>query len=294
MELYKGPFFLSLAAAIWGGMYVVSKFALGLVPPFTLLALRYVIASLFLGIICLIRGELRFPRTHVGLVVQVGLVGYFVSIAAQFIGTDLSSAHLGAVVTTLSPLFLSLFALLLFKEKLSWRQGLATLGALAGVLIMLGGPGETSGGLVGGLVLLVAAVTWGYYSALSRQASRYYTPLQLTTLGLWIATLVTLPTAWFIESSAWHPQVILSPPVIWSVLYLGLISTALAFFLWNRGLQLTPAHQAGVFFFFQPLVGCLLGWAILGETLTIWFLLGSLLVLAGVYINLREEQQPGS
>ena len=193
---------------------------------------------------------------------------------------------IGAVVTTLSPLFLSLFALLLFKEKLSWRQGLATLGALAGVLIMLGGPGETSGGLVGGLVLLVAAVTWGYYSALSRQASRYYTPLQLTTLGLWIATLVTLPTAWFIESSAWHPQVILSPPVIWSVLYLGLISTALAFFLWSWILAHMEASKASIAVLAVPVVGVLAGILILGEAITIHTALGMLLILTGILLGL--------
>ncbi len=65
----------------------------------------------------------------------------------------------------------------------------------------------------------------------------------------------------------------LARPEIWGgLLYLGVISTACAFMLWNRGLQLLNAASGGLFFFFQPLSGTLLGWLLLGETIggTFW------------------------
>lgn len=64
----------------------------------------------------------------------------------------------------------------------------------------------------------------------------------------------------------------LTHPTIWGgLLYLGVVSTAVAFLLWNRGLQMLNASSGGIFFFFQPVVGTLLGWLILGENIGVTF-----------------------
>ena len=61
--------------------------------------------------------------------------------------------------------------------------------------------------------------------------------------------------------------------VILGVLYLGIVSTAGAFFLWNKGLELIDASIGSLFFFCQPIIGSLLGWLLLNETLNSNFLL---------------------
>ena len=61
--------------------------------------------------------------------------------------------------------------------------------------------------------------------------------------------------------------------VVLGVLYLGIVSTAGAFFLWNKGLELMDASIGSLFFFFQPIVGSFLGWLLLNETLNSNFLL---------------------
>ena len=286
-NLFKGAIYLSLAASIWGGMYVVSKFALDTIPPFTLLFLRYLTASLFLVFICWQRKELTLPRQNRGLLFQIGFIGYFLSIAAQFVGTKLSSAHMGAVITTLSPVFLSLFAVFLLKERMSFKQLMSMAVAFAGVMIVIGGGGGDST-LGGNISLLLAALFWGYYSVLSRKASADHSSLEITTWGILVATILTLPTIFF-EWQAWSMKDLLQGPILLSVLYIGLVATALAFFSWNKGLSLLPSHQAGPFFFLKPVVGSLLGWLFLNEHLTPSFFLGSLFILAGVYFNMRQR-----
>ncbi|CCF12809.1 putative membrane protein [Brevibacillus laterosporus GI-9] len=79
-------------------------------------------------------------------------------------------------------------------------------------------------------------------------------------------------------------------PTIWGgLLYLGLISTACAFLLWNRGLQLLNASSGGLFFFFQPIVGSFLGWLLLGEQIGFSFWIGTILIFIGVLLVIREE-----
>lgn len=287
---FEGAFYLSLAASIWGGMYVVSKFALDTIPPFTLLFFRYLTASLVLCFLCWRSNVKLVPTQQKNLVFQVGFVGYFLSIAAQFIGTKYSSAHMGAVITTLSPVFLSAFAIWILKEKITTKQAIAIGVAFIGVLVVVGIPGghEGNSALLGNLFLVGAALTWGYYSVISRKISTVYSPLQITTWGIVIATFLTFPCTFF-EWGQWSPQSLGQLSMILCVLYIGVVSTAVAFFSWNKGLALLPSHQAGLFFFFQPVVGTLLGWLFLKEQLSSTFFIGSLLIIAGVYYNIRHS-----
>ncbi|MDD2621042.1 MAG: DMT family transporter [Syntrophomonadaceae bacterium] len=287
---YRGGIYLTLAASIWGGLYVVSKYALDTIPPFTLLFIRYLLAFVLLAIICWIKGIEIIPASDRKILFQIGFIGYFVSIAAQFVGTKLSTAHMGAVITTLSPIFLSIFAIILLREKLSRQQFIAMTLATIGVIVVMN-PGEINmkGGtdLLGKLVLLLAAISWGYYSVLARKASATYSPLQITTCAILIAGLIDIPFI-FMEAGSWSYGALLSPTIIGSIIYVGFISTALAFYCWNMGLALLPAHQAGPFFFFQPVVGTILSWLILKEDLTISFFIGGFCILLGVYLNMRE------
>jgi drug/metabolite transporter (DMT)-like permease len=71
---------------------------------------------------------------------------------------------------------------------------------------------------------------------------------------------------------------------------LGIVSTAGGFLLWNRGLQMLNASSGGLFFFFQPVVGALLGWLILGEKVGITFWIGAILILSGVLFVINEKE----
>ena len=68
---------------------------------------------------------------------------------------------------------------------------------------------------------------------------------------------------------------------------MGIVSTFGGFCLWNMGLREMDATVSGLFFFFQPVVGTLLGWLFLGEAVTPWFFLGSVLIAAGVLLAMR-------
>lgn len=281
-----GAAYLTLAASIWGGMYVVSKAALAVIPPFTLVFIRYLIALALLLLIAVRNGEKIVPSENKAAIFQIGFFGYFLSIAAQFAGTKLSSAHMGAMVTSLSPFFQATFAIVLLREKISVRQTAATIISFVGIMIIIGIPESgKAGGQWGTILLLLAALFWGYYSVLAKKLASTYSALQITTAGILLAAILTAPAA-VTEAGDWIFADILTWPMLLSLLYLGIISTAVAFFCWNKGLSLLPAQQAGLFFFLQPLVGSLLGWAVLDETITAAFLAGSLCILGGIYFTL--------
>lgn len=277
------------ASAIWGGMYVVSKSVLTYVPPFTLVSLRLAIGALALGAIALmVRATLPRGR-DLGRMALLGLIGMLVSMNAQFVGTALSTAANGALITSATPAFLVLFAWPLLGEPLSRARviglAVATLGVVVTVVLDPSFEG-LGGGFVGNLFLVLAALSWALYSVLAGAASRRYGALVTALCATAFGALFNLPLLLLEGGLALSD----APPLLWpGIAYLGIVSTAGAFYLWNRSIGLLGAGLPALLFFAQPLVGGLLGAVVLGERLGGSFFLGGLLIVLGVLIVARER-----
>lgn len=276
------------AASIWGGMYVVSKVVLEVIPPFTLLLIRLVLGTLALGAVVAWHGKPEFTRKQFRDSFLVGFVGYGVSLGFQFVGTKLSTASNGALVTSATPAFVLLFAPFLLGERATTRRIVALIVSSLGVLavIDLRTADFSSSLFMGNLSLLAAALTWALYSVLVRKASE--------TSNLLVSSMVMLaggiPSSILFGIFEVNAQGIgnITPGIVGGIFFLGVISTALAMFLWNYAFAKLPAAVASLTFFAQPIVGTLLGWLFLGEKITPLFILGGILIGIGLVISSSE------
>ncbi|MFB7160057.1 DMT family transporter [Lysinibacillus sp. NPDC056232] len=283
-----GSLYLSLAASIWGGMYVVVKVVVDTVPPLELVWLRYMIAIIALFIIGIItKQSWRIDRRDWLLIFMIGLIGNTISIVAQEIGTMLSTAQMGAIITATTPAFMVVFARFILKEKITLKKAVSIILATFGVYMIVGSAHIDSSHQLGGVALLIAALTWSLMSVLIKRVPEQYSQIVVTSYGTLVAIIVLTPLA--------IPRLInldfhaMAEPSIWGgLLYLGVISTACGFLLWNRGLQMLNAASGGLFFFFQPIVGTFLGWLLLGEQIGVSFWVGTALIFSGVLLVIRE------
>lgn len=283
----RGAVYGLAAAAIWGGMYVVSDVVLTIVPPFTLLSMRLVMAVLILALIRVRLSHTSVPtRNQMLQLIGVGIVGFGISVGAQFVGTDKSTAVNGALVTSASPAFILIFAALILRERLTRQRIAAVLLASVGVIIIID-PAKadfSSSTFAGDVALALAAVTWGLYSVLVRRVS---TILDTTTVSVYALSgglLLTLPAA-LLELRD-RPIGTVDGGTLLGILYLGVVSTAGAMWLWNRAFALVDASAASLFFFAQPLVGAVLGVLVLDQALTPNLIIGGLLIALGVLLTL--------
>lgn len=288
----RGAFYGILAASIWGGMYVVSDVVLPVVPPFTLLSVRLVIGLLVLGVLLLRSGVLAsVQRGQILPLMLVGLVGFGMSVGAQFVGTDKSNAINGSLITSASPAFILLFAWLLLREALTLRRiaaiALATLGVL--VIINLAEAAFSNETFFGDVALFVAAVTWGLYSVLVRRVSHNNDTLLVTWFAFWGGLCLTLPAS--VLELGTRPIGTIDLPIFLGILYLGVVSIALAMWLWNRAFALVPAGVASLFFFAQPLVGAFLSVLLLGQPMTERLWVGSALIVLGLFLALTQSAE---
>ena len=273
-----------VAASIWGGMYVVSKVVLDVFPPFILLTLRLMLGALALGIVILMRGRRPISRDQSLRLLGIGVVGFGVSVGLQFVGTDLSSAANAALITSASPAFILLFGALLLGEPVTLRRLAALALASLGILAVLNPASAdlSQGTSRGNLALIGAAITWGLYSVLVKQASRQAPTAEVSLLGFVGGLFVSIPLG--IVESRQGTAGPASLPILLGVIYLGLVSTALAMYLWNRSLALLEAGLVSLLFFAQPVVGVGLGAVFLGEDLGLAFWVGSALIGTGLLL----------
>lgn len=288
-----GSICLALAASIWGGMYVFSKYVLEYISPITLVWLRYVIAFTVLFIILKIttykkKSKICLDKKDWGLLAFIGFIGYFLSIYLQFLGTKLSDAHTGSLITSAVPAFIVLFARIILKEKITVQKLISLIIATFGVLIVIGWHKEIGAYFWGCIVLLGAAITWALLSVYVKVLSKKLNSLTITTYSILFSLLYTTPFMLFeIKDSS---IVFNNYLVILGVVYIGIVSTAGAFFLWNKGMELMDAGIGSLFFFFQPIVGATLGCVLLNEKLNINFYFGGVLILIGIGIVTLKQK----
>ena len=299
-----------LASCLWGGMYVVSRAGFGLIPPITLGALRVIIggAALTLALWLVARRNPKLatttpkiprrPAWTSGDRIRAMALGGIVAatIITQFVGTALASAHDGALLTTITPVFVVLLAWMLLGERPRWAMVVGMLLALVGVAIVVAAQTATASGtaasqetaLLGDGMLLLSALCWALFTVVGAPLIRKHSALIAATSATRWSLLFMLPAA-AIELAArndWRALSVLSvsPGAVGAVLYLGLGATALAWFLWYRGIAHMEAGVASIYFFAQPVVGGLLAGVFLHEALPAAFWLGGLVLAAGILV----------
>ena len=285
-----------LAACLWGGMYVASRASFDAIPPITLGLLRVIIGGLTLWLALTLTARRAGTRSQQAEQRLPGDTWRFLMLGAtlaatiitQFWGTALASAHDGALLTTMTPVFVAPLAWALLGERPGWRVVGGTLLALVGVVIVVaanvGGGGSAASGssLLGDALLLVSALCWALFTVLGAPVVRRRSALAASAYATLWSILLLAPFVPF--ELARQPIGAVTPTLVLAVLYLGWGATSLAWFLWYKGVERLDAAVAAVFFFAQPLVGGLLSALFLHETLSPGFWLGGAVLAGGIVL----------
>lgn len=263
-----------LAAALWGGMYVVSRLTFQSIPPITL-----GLARLLIGATVLLLALRRIPGLRDRRLAGLGalLAG---TLMLQFWGTALAGAAAGSLLTLLTPIFVAAIAPFVLSERTSGRQWAGIAIALGGAVLVSGG--GTGASLLGDLLLVGASASWGAYTVLGAPLVRRLGALEITA-GASIWALPMMVPGTLIELASGQ-HLALNQGAVAGALYLGVFATALAWWAWYRGVERLPAVTTAVFFLAQPVVGIALSIPIFRQPLSAGFIGGSVLVGAGVLL----------
>lgn len=273
-------------AVCFGGTWVPAATAVDSVPPFTIAAVRFGIASILLFAWARLAIRPLSPMTRGDLPMIVGLA---VTAVAGYnwlflTGLTLAPAADGAIIVPgLAPVFTAVIAGLVLREHLGLR-GFAGLAVAAVGLVLVVGPGGDSGGarLLGDVLFVAGAVLWGVYSVLARIASRRFDAVSTTLYGTALGTLILLPLALAERGAA----ALAGAPIeaLAGIGYLAVFGTVAAFVLLNLGVARVGAARASAFALLVPVVGVLTSVVFLDEELGPRTVVGGMIVLVGLWL----------
>jgi len=191
----------------------------------------------------------------------------------------------GAMIQTTMPAVIILATLLIFKEKVTRLQILGVAICIIGAfIVILRGRWNTLLGMSfapGDILMMGAVILYALYSALLRQRPAIH-PLSflIYTFGLGIIFLLPL----YIWELAGNTTMTLTLQVILSILYVAVFPSIVAYFCWNRGVEVIGANRAGLFINLIPVFASILAIAFLGETLQAFHIIGMALICSGMIL----------
>ena len=254
MKKKTGYIYLFITFFIWGSIYVVSKFALDVMAPFMLLLVRYLVSVAALAVLLKLRGTRKK--------VKKGDWKYI-------------------LINAMNPISISILAVIFLGEKIYIKDVVSIAVSLVGVYIILGAGGGSISA-AGVLASVCSVLLWSGTSVAIRRISGGYDPVQIALYGMAVALLLNIPAAG-VEAVSVHST--FTAKAVWSCIYLGIVGTAVAHTLWNMSLKLLDASVCSMFYPLQPLTSAVLGIFFLHEVITWNFVVGGLLICAGVLIT---------
>ncbi|SHK35497.1 DMT family transporter [Xylanibacter ruminicola] len=281
-----------LIVAIWGSTFVFTKILLqnGLSPA-QIFTLRFIIAYLLMVIGSLASGK-KFVLFSDSLrdefiMLMLGITGgslYFLTENASMLYTTATNTSL--IVCT-CPLFAILLVAVVYRhsEHISKIQALGSIIACLGMaVVVLNGHFVLHLSPIGDMLALGACLCWAVYSLLMKPASQRYSTLFITR-KVFFYGLVTIIPYYIIEPGFPPMEVLLRTEVVVNLLFLGIVASMLCFVLWNWVIAKLGTVAATNWVYFNPITTIIFAWWLLNEQITVWFMLGSLLIISGMILS---------
>jgi drug/metabolite transporter (DMT)-like permease len=218
----------------------------------------------------------------------MGVIGFTVAFALTNWGIVHSSATNAALLIIVEPLTMLLLGPALLGERLTRRETLGAALAVLGALVVVadGIPGVTLNVLPrwrGDVMLALSGVAYGVYSLLGRPVLTTTNSNAVTARSIvWgAAAMVPLVAVEWLAGA--RPAASVS--AVAGTLYLAVVITALGYVAWNWALARVEAARAAAFLTVQPIVGALLGAAVLGDPVSVYTGVGGVLIVIGLWLS---------
>ncbi|MBX7468638.1 DMT family transporter [Streptomyces sp. NPDC059095] len=277
----------AVATVVWSGSFVASRALHESVPPIQAAFWRWLIAIAAVAPFA-IRETWRqraLIRSHLGYLTVASLLGITVyNTLVNQAGTSTSAGNMGMIMAA-SPVLMAVHERLT-GGRLGARRTIGLLVAVAGVLLLVSKGSLTLDLAPGDLWMVAAALSFASYSVLLRRR-----PAELGSLTFLLSTFVLgalmLAPAYGV-SLAVQGGFEVRAATVGPLLYVGVLSSAVAFFAWNKAISLIGAARAGVVYYLQPVCVALLSYPLLGEAMGPAQLVCMALILGGVVLGSRR------
>ncbi len=277
--------FASIVIA-WGITWTAAKLIVQEVPPFWISAIRSLVATIGLGALLLLRGQMIFPRRgDWAVIVMIAVPHMIVFSILMAYGLQHVTVGRSVVLAYTTPLWVALGAWPFLRERIPPARAAGIGLGLAGLAFLfnpLAFDWSDSNALFGNAMLLLSALSWSVSILYTRAHTWVSSPFQLVFWQALLATIVLFILAPIVEGA---PSFAFSPRLALLFAYTGLVGTAYAFWalaIVNRAL---PASTTALGILATPIVGIAGSAIFLGEGIDLPLIIAAAMILSGIAIG---------
>lgn len=291
----------AVTSIIFGLSFLFSKRALNVADPYSLLSFRFLLAFSVMTVLMLCKIiKIDYKGKNIKNLLFLGLMQPIVYFIFETYGIKFSSSSQAGLMIALIPIVVSILSAYILKEKPSNIQVVFIVLSVLGVMfivIMGNSSSQGSGSLFGTMLLLGAVFSGSIFSILSRKFSQEFSAMELTYAMMGLAAIYFNGISLFNHIKSNTINEYFSPlknsDFLTSILYLGVLSSIIAFFLINYTLSKIEASKSAVLSNLSTIVSIIAGVLIMKESFEYYHLIGSILILIGVfgtnYFGLKKE-----
>lgn len=278
-----------LTVCVWGTTFVSTKVLMinGLSPA-QIFTLRFAIAYILM---------LAFSHKRLfadswrdeGLMALLGITGGSLYFLSENEAMNFTTTTNTSLIVCSCPLFATLLVRMFYKSaRINTVQLLGSLLAFVGMgVVVLNGRFVLHLSPVGDALAFTACICWAVYSLLMKMVSERYSAAFITRKVFFYGVLTITPY-YIIEPGMPAIEIFLKPAVIGNLLFLGCLASMVCFLTWNWCISKLGAVKATNWVYFNPITTMMAASLILGERITVYFLLGAACILAGMYLAERR------
>lgn len=293
---------MTVLVLVWGTAFAAIRAVLVELTPMQLTWYRYLPFILLFGAWLVLRRRDRFrllTRKDWGMYVVVGLLGVFGYHIPLYYGMQDggplpgpgATAGIAAILVATTPLWTLSFSVVMGREHFDRRRLLGSLVAFAGVtVVVLLGSGDVELDLAKkAAVVLLAPILWSMYSILGKPLVDRHGSLFFAGLSMCLGTLFMVPYGIWL---GFRPLQDFTPALWGAIVYISLAATVGGYAIWNFALKRRRPSEVTAWIYLIPVVATIASWVFLREPVTLWFVVGSALVLLGVREINRARMAP--
>lgn len=276
---------------LWSTTATVTKLLLGTLNSMQILAVSSLFAFAFLLVVNIIKGNLKELNSYTTKdylkISGIGILGVFLYYLFLYLGTDILQASQAFIINYLWPIMIVLFACIFLKEKMTSRKIIAIILSFIGVIIV------TANGnllniekdtIIGAICCILAAISYGLFSVLNKK-TRYNKYVSMM-LFYFISFIISLLYILLFESSFKLEGVQLL-----GLLWVGIFTSAIAFTSWALALEKGDTAKISNLAYITPFLSLVWTALILKEELNINAIIGLVIIVLGIFIQLRENKK---
>lgn len=222
-----------------------------------------------------------------GLMALAGITGGSIFYIAQNTALELTFASDVSLLICTSPIFTMLLQKAVDGTPLKKQMMTGSVIALVGVgLVVMNGSLAFGSGPAGDMLTLFASLLWAFYCLVLQRLVKRYPTLMITRKVFFYGVVTALPVA-LLTGTEFHFSALASPEIAGNLLFLGILASMVCYILWNSAVRALGPARTSTYIYLQPLITIIASVLLLGEPLTVYVIVGCILILGGVYMAER-------